>query len=449
MAARIVAVAGSGGFVGRALIPQLCARGYAVRRLARRPASLPPQPGTDDRRFDLDDRGSVEVALEGVDTAFYLVHAMDAGAGFAERDRGYAHRFAAAARAAGVRHVVYLGGLYPRDTELSEHLASRREVGEILQRECGALHIRAGIVIGAGSASFQIMRDLVRRLPVMVTPRWVRNRCQAVEISDVIAGLAGSVEVAGEREVDLAGPEVLSYREMMLRLGDHLDLRRRLILEVPVLTPRLSAHWLRFITSVPLPVAHALVESLRHDAVADGPDLFAELGHRPCGFDEAVRRTLAERQRVLRSEVERRWEGRRYSLVQRFHLSPGLRCDRQLLEGIDAAMRRVTVQAFLHAIRWHGDELRLCRLPVVRLGPTTIDAGADTTVRREIRGGLLTAGEGGELSLSCRVGSGSPVIEARLTGYAPRLPRLLYLAVQEPVHRVLIGIAVHRTIAAG
>jgi hypothetical protein len=292
------------------------------------------------------------------------------------------------------------------------------------------------------------MRDLVRRLPVMVTPRWVRNRCQAVEISDVIAGLAGSVEVRGDREVDMAGPEILSYKTMMLRLGKALGLRRRVILAVPVLTPRLSAHWLRFVTSVSLPVAHALVESLRHDAVADGPDLFAEVGHRPCGFDEAMRRTLASGPQVLGADVERRWQGRRYSLVQRFRISPGVAGDGRLLQAIDAAMRRVTRQSALHLLRWRGDDLWLGSMLVLGLGPQAVATGSTTTLQRTIRGGLLTADAGGEVSLSCHVEPGGVVVEARLTGYAPRLPRALYLGVQEPLHRMLIGIAVRRAIGA-
>lgn len=169
-ASRIVAVTGSTGFVGRALVPGLLEAGYAVRRLSRHPAAFLPLEGVEDRRLDLDDEEPGATALAGVDTVFYLVHAMSGGAGFAGRDRAYARRFARAARAAGVRHVVYLGGLYPREVALSPHLASRREVGEILRRECGALHVRAGIVIGSGSASFEIMHDLVQRLPVMVTP---------------------------------------------------------------------------------------------------------------------------------------------------------------------------------------------------------------------------------------------------------------------------------------
>ncbi|HEY6378315.1 MAG TPA: NAD(P)H-binding protein [Candidatus Dormibacteraeota bacterium] len=447
MTGPLVAVVGAGGFVGRALVPDLLRAGYAVRRLARRPAELEPMDGVEDRRFDLDDPAPLDSALDGVDTAFYLVHAMEGGAGFAGRDRAYAHRFAAGARAAGVRHVVYLGGLHPREATLSEHLGSRREVGEILRRECDALHVRAGIILGPGSASFEIMNDLVRRLPAMVTPRWVRNRCQPIEISDVTAALVGAVEVAGDREVDLAGPDVMSYREMLERLAAELGLRRPRVLDVPVLTPGLSAHWLRFVTSVSLPVARALVQSLRHDAIADGLDLCAEVGVRPCGFDEAIRRALAGRGRVVHVSVEQQWDRRRYSLTQRFELSPAARCDLCLVERVDANLHAITPKALLHVLRWRGDELRFGPWLVVRLGPARKLDGDAATIIRAIGGGGLAAEPGGELVVACHPDLGRHIVEARLVGYAPRLPRLVYLLGQAPVHRVLVKCAVRRAIA--
>jgi len=305
--------------------------GYIVRRLGRHPETFDRVEGVEDRRFDLDDERPDEAALVGSTRPSYLVHAMGGGGGFAARDRAYAQRFVGAARTAGVRHVIYLGGLYPMGTALSQHLASRRDVGDILRRGCGALHVRAGIIIGSGSASFEMMCDLVRRLPVMVTPRWVGNRCQAVELTDAVSALVQAVDVAGNREIDLAGPDVLTYREMLQRMALALGMRRRLIIGVPVLTPRLSAHWLRFVTSVPLPVAQALVESLRHDALADGSDLFAEVSLVPCGFDEAVRRALANRPHIVHIGHTSFWDGRRYHLTQRFQLSATARCDSRLL----------------------------------------------------------------------------------------------------------------------
>lgn len=453
MTVRAVAVVGAGGFVGQALVPDLLAAGFAVRRLARRPAALAPLEGVEDRRFDLDDHTGHRAALEGVDTAFYLVHAMAAGSGFAGRDRDYARRFATAARAAGVRHVVYLGGLHPQQAALSEHLDSRREVGEILRRECAALHVRAGIILGPGSASFEIMNDLVRRLPVMITPRWVRNRCQPIAISDVTAALVAAVDVHGDREVDLVGPEVVTYRAMLERLAAELGLRRRLILEVPVLTPALSAHWLRFITSVSLPVAQALVQSLRHDAVGDGADLCAELGLQPCGFAEAIRRALAGRPRVLGVSRAQGWDGSLYSVTQRFELTCAVACDARLLERIDTELRTATERLLLHTLHWDGGELRVGPWPVVSLGPPRPAGGEVAALHRSIGGGWLARAPGGELMLACRPDLGRHTVEARLVGYRPRLPRLPYLLTQAPLHRTLVtravGAAIRDRRAAG
>ena len=339
--------------------------------------------------------------------------------------------------------MIYLGGLYPKGTALSQHLASRREVGDILRRGCGALHVRSGIILGAGSASFEMMCDLVRRLPVMVTPRWVGNRCQAVELTDAIAALVRAVDVPGNREIDLAGPDVLTYREMLQRMALAMGLRRRLIIGVPVLTPRLSARWLRFVTSVPLPVAHALVESLRHDALADGPDLFAEVSLVPCGFDEAVRRALADRAHIVHVAYTAFWDGPRYRLTQRFQLSATARCDSRLLGRIDEELRQLTSRLALGVLRWHGDELRLAGWSLLRLGSPVHDAA---TLQRTIDGGWLVAAPGGALSFSCQPSSAGPVIEARLSGYSPRLPRRAYVLVQGPVHRTLVTSAVRRAV---
>ncbi|MDQ2960341.1 MAG: hypothetical protein M3R48_04735, partial [Candidatus Dormibacteraeota bacterium] len=369
-----------------------------------------------------------------------------AGPGFADRDRAYAHRFATAARAAGVRHVIYLGGLYPRGPVLSQHLASRREVGEILQSECGGLHVRAGIIIGSGSASFEIMRDLVTHLPAMITPRWVGNRCQAIELSDALEALVGAVDVPGNRQVDLVGPEVLTYRQMLEHMARALGLRRRLVIVVPVLTPGLSARWLRFVTSVSLPVARALVESLRHDAIADGTNLCAEVGIEPCGFDRALRRALVNRPRIVDTTVESGWDGRRRNLTQRFQLSAATDCDEALLARVDCELRTLTAWAGLRMLHWRGDDLRLAGWSVLRLGPPRYAAGIH---QRSIEGGWLAADAGGVLWFSCEQGQQGPVIAARLSGYVPRLRRTAYLLVQERMHRALVRSAIRRTLSAG
>ncbi len=287
-----IAIAGASGFIGQRLVRRLAAERIAVRALMRRLAA--PIANEEVARFDLADPAVIESgALRGCDVAYYLVHAMAEGRDFAALDREYALRFAGAARRAGVQHVIYLGGLYPRGAaRLSTHMQSRREVGEILMRECGAMVVRAGIVIGRGSAAFEIMRSLVIHLPVMITPRWVSSRCQPIDAADAVKALARARALRGEREVDLAGPDVLSYRAMMEATARELGLRR-LIIPVPVFSPSLSSHWLRFITDVPLPVARALIESLHQDAVADGPDLCAETGISPSGFNAALKHALS------------------------------------------------------------------------------------------------------------------------------------------------------------
>ncbi len=290
----LVAIAGAGGFIGRRLVRRVARDGIAVRALMRHPSA--PIANEEVAPFDLADPAVVEGAgLEGVRTAYYLVHAMSEGPDFAVRDREYARRFAAAARRARVAEVIYLGGLYPRAVaRLSPHLQSRREVGEILMGECGALVVRAGIIMGRGSAAFEIMRSLVTHLPILITPRWVSSRCQPIDAGDAIEALARVRGPHAAREVDLAGPDVLTYRSMLEAAAEELGLQR-LIIPVPVFSPGLSSHWLRFITDVPLPVARALVESLHQDAVADGPDLCAEVGVIPIGFRAALKRALAER----------------------------------------------------------------------------------------------------------------------------------------------------------
>ena len=283
-----MAIAGATGFVGRRLARRLARDGVTVRCLARRPEAVERRPGLVAVPIEITDEDRLVRALGGARVAFYLVHNLEAEGDFATLERTQALTFGRACRRAGVPRVVYLGGLYPDDERLSQHLDSRREVGQILRQECGALVVRAGIIIGSGSASFEIMRDLVSRLPVMVAPRWVGNRCQPIHIDDVIETLARAADVDGDREVDMAGPDTLTYGAMLQRLGRAIG-RKPVIIPVPVLTPQLSSHWLRFITAVPLPVAHALVNSLRHEALATRPDLCSEVGVEARSFDAAVR----------------------------------------------------------------------------------------------------------------------------------------------------------------
>ncbi len=291
-----VAVLGGTGFVGSRLWPRLVAAGAEVR-LGSRHAGGTHVTGTEiagatHLRCDLETGDGLDAALDGVDIAYYLVHGMAGGADFADRERAAAENFMAAAGRRRVDRVVYLGGLYPAG-ELSEHLQSRRQVGRLLIEGCGALAVRAGVVVGAGGTSFEILRGLCQRLPLMLAPRWLASLCQPIGIDDTVEALARAGSVPAGREVDIVGPDILSYREMLEITGSELKGRRPLMFPVPLLSPELSAHWLRLVTRVDMNVARSLVASLRHDLIADRPLLAAELGIRPAGFRETVRGALA------------------------------------------------------------------------------------------------------------------------------------------------------------
>ena len=244
---------------------------------------------------DIGDGASMDPALDGVDTAYYLVHSL-ASADFAERDRAGARSFARAAARAGVRQVVYLGGLGDAGDDLSPHLQSRREVEAVLSAEVPTTVLRAGIVIGDGGISWEILVQLVERLPVMITPRWVDTRSQPVALTDAVDALCGvrGVGAAVGETYDVGGPDVLTYREMLATVAA-MTARRRLILPVPLLTPRLSSHWLRLITDVDLTTATALVDSLSNEVVAHDERVWELLGRRPMGFADAAADALRAR----------------------------------------------------------------------------------------------------------------------------------------------------------
>ena len=273
---RIVLLTGATGYVGGRLLTALEERGEQVRCLARRPEVLASRVrgSTAVMAGDVSDPNTLRPTLANVHTAFYLVHAMDARGDFAPRDRTAAAMFGAAARAAGVQRIIYLGGL-GRGPGLSEHLASRQEVGSVLAASgVPTIELRASIIIGSGSLSFEMVRALVERLPVMVTPRWVNTRAQPIAIEDVIAyllaALAAAEGVAGVFEI--GGAEPVSYREIMREYAHQRGLRRWLI-PVPVLTPRLSSRWLQLITPL-----HAAVGREGSDDVLVRPAVGGEKG---------------------------------------------------------------------------------------------------------------------------------------------------------------------------
>ncbi|MGV9253304.1 SDR family oxidoreductase [Streptomyces sp. NPDC003697] len=309
-------VTGATGYIGGRLVPELLGAGHRVRCLARSPGKLRDQTWQQEVevvRGDVTDAASVAAAMRDVDVAYYLVHALGTGKDFEETDRRAARIFGEQARAAGVRRIVYLGGLTPEgvpERELSPHLRSRAEVGRILL-DCGvpATVLRAAVIIGSGSVSFEMLRYLTERLPVMVTPSWVRTRIQPIAVRDVLRLLVGSARMPSEvnRAFDIGGPEVLTYREMMVRYASIAGLPRRVILPVPVLTPGLSSHWVGLVTPVPASIARPLTESLRHEVVCHEHDITRYVpdppGH-PLGFDESVRLAL---QRVRDARVTTRW----------------------------------------------------------------------------------------------------------------------------------------------
>ncbi|HWM08024.1 MAG TPA: NAD(P)H-binding protein [Solirubrobacteraceae bacterium] len=284
-----VLVTGATGYVGSQLLPVLLERGHAVRALSRNPDGLPD--GVDGRRGDAVSGHGLADALDRCGTAYYLIHSMGTGGDFAARDREAAVNFGEAARAAGVERVVYLGGL---GGEGSEHLRSRNEVADLLSaRAPGFVHVRAAMVIGAGSASFVMLRSLVERLPVMVCPRWIDTRTQPVAIRDVVgtlAALADADDVPGE--VQLGGADVLTYREMMQRTAEVLGRRRPKVVKVPVLTPRLSSYWVALVTPVGTGLVRPLIDGLGSEMVVrEAPP--AGINDDPLGFDDAVRAAVA------------------------------------------------------------------------------------------------------------------------------------------------------------
>jgi uncharacterized protein YbjT (DUF2867 family) len=282
----LILLTGATGFVGRALAPALIDAGHEVVAGTRQPERY-EGPGRA-VRVDLLDPPSVREAMEGCDAAYYLVHSMEGDADFAERDRKAATTFRDAARAGGVR-VVYLGGLGEL-ASASEHLRSRHEVGTILRDGADTVELRAAIIVGRGSAGFEILRQLVDRLPIMVCPRWVTTACQPIATADAVRYLLGALDVpAGSYE--MGGADVLTYEAMMRRYAT-LTGQCRLIIKVPILSPRLSSHWIGLVTDQSSAVARPLAEGLSVEVVVTDPRLRSLIPFEPMGYDEAVRAAL-------------------------------------------------------------------------------------------------------------------------------------------------------------
>jgi uncharacterized protein YbjT (DUF2867 family) len=311
-------VFGASGYIGTYLVPRLLAAGVPVRVAARRREVLEARawPGVEIVEADALDPATLRAALAGVSIAYYLVHSMAAGKAFGRLDLEAAANFAKAAEDGGVGRIVYLGGLVPADAD-SEHIVSRRETGEVLRAgRVPVTEIRAGIIVGPGSAAFEVMRDLVYHLPVMVTPRWVRAKSPPIALENLLEYLvrAPTLEATKGKVLDAAGPEELTYEAMMRQLAAAAGRRPPWIIPVPVLSPRLSSYWLRFVTSVPTNVARALIEGLKHDFTADGAELRRLVPQRLLDFRESVEAAFAAERDA---EVQARWTEGAFAMRKR------------------------------------------------------------------------------------------------------------------------------------
>lgn len=306
-------VIGATGYIGGRLVPRLLEAGYTVRVLAREPlrvASFAWGDRVETVEGDATDAAAVARAVGDVDVLYYLVHSMAAGKGFADADRRAAQVVSRAAADAGVSRLVYLGGLHPEGVALSPHLRSRVEVGEtFLASGVPTLVLQAGVVIGSGSASFEMVRHLTEVLPYMPAPKWVRNRIQPIAVRDVLHYLLGAVRVPDDvnRAVDIGGPDVLRYGQMMNGYAVEAGLRQRPIASLPVLTPRLASHWVNLVTPIPAAIARPLVESLQNECVMKDhaiDDLVPPPERGLTGYRQAVRLALG---RVQDDSVETSW----------------------------------------------------------------------------------------------------------------------------------------------
>ena len=450
-----VVIAGASGFVGRALIPRLATR-FDVVALSRATASEAADPsGVRWQRCDLFSLRETSLALAGADYAVYLVHSMMPSArltqgSFADIDLVIADNFARAAQQAGIRQIVYLGGLAASDQSLSLHLQSRLEVERTLgSRGVPVTAVRAGLVVGAGGSSFQILMRLVRRLPLMLCPKWTQTLTQPIALADVVEVLAGAIGApdATGAVLDVGGPDVLSYREMMQRTAALLGKRTRAF-SVPYFTPGLSRLWVTLVTQTPRALVAPLIQSLRHPMVSSGDDLTKRLGRPGLGFEESVRQALADEAAspdvkretqlaTLAQERRRLRVARTVRSIQRLTLPPGR----------DAAWIAHEYTAWLPRLLWpfiqvDVDDTGSCRFRLQPFGLLLLhlrlehEHSANDRQLFRIDGGVLVRRrdgvEPGRLEFR-EVLNGRFVLSA-IHDFEPALPWTLYAVTQALVH---------------
>jgi uncharacterized protein YbjT (DUF2867 family) len=438
-----LAIAGASGYVGRLLAERLARAGHDVVAIARHTTGLTPVPQVRTISVDVSDVDATAGALTGAGTAFYLVHAMAGGVGFADRDRRLAETFAAAARRAGVHRIVYLGAL--GHGGLSEHLASRQEVGAVLRGSgIEVVELRAAVILGAGSISFEMLRSLTERLPVMVCPRWVGTRLQPVAEEDLLAYLEESLTVP-PGTYEIGTPDITNYGEMMRLYATTRQLPKRRILTVPLLTPSLSARWVDLVSPVDRRISHTLIESLVSEVVVhDAGPATSAFTVRPRPVGDAIKRAVDEEAERVTTGLFDRPEGRSGG-VYTVRCATALRED--LVTTVRGDLRRVGGDLDWYGMAWAWRlRLRLGRPFGERLGlqrPEKFQVGAQAdwwTVTRADDDHLALATDEwfcGEGWLGYRIAR-SPLRLEQVAAFRPRgLSGLAYWRLLWPVHWVV------------
>lgn len=305
---KIILVTGASGYIGGRLVNELRTKGHKIRCMVRNPEFLKARvPGDIDVVYgDILDKKSLIEALHGVHSAYYLIHAMGEGGNFEEADRTGSRNFAKAAREAGLKRLIYLGGLGDSQMDLSQHLRSRQEVGRILADSgVQTIELRASIVIGSGSLSFELIRALVERLPIMVTPRWVSIKAQPIAITDLLNYLMDSlvIKVDGNHIYEIGGSDCVSYADLMREFASQRGLKR-LMIAVPVLTPRLSSLWLGLVTPIYARIGRKLIDSLRHETIINNHSALKVFKIQPRGYRKAIEEALKNEDKEI---ADSRW----------------------------------------------------------------------------------------------------------------------------------------------